>query len=193
MTAPERTAIFAYASLVDPLSAAATLGRPVLEVLPATLRGWRRRWSLVRDNLHSEKSFARLDDDSLPSWFLALNIEPAEEASLVNGALIELASAAELARLDLRETRYDRVDVTDGIDGSGWDRVFAYMAKPEHTALQPPPGAVVMGTYIDVVEHAFDALGELSRYRATTPDPPAERIAAKLVRDYIAPGNPREW
>lgn len=193
MAPAERIAVFAYASLVDPLSAAATLDRPVPEIEPATVRGRRRRWSLVRDNLHSEKSFARLDDGSLPRWFLALNIEPGDEGDVVNGGLIELASTAELARLDLRENRYDRIEVTGSVDATGYDRVFAYTAKPEHTALDPPPGAVVMGTYIDAVERAFDALGQLELYLETTPPPPAERIEAKLVKDEIAPGNPREW
>ncbi len=193
MAPTERIAVFAYASLVDPLSAAATLDRPVSEIEPATVHGWRRRWSLVRDNLHSEKSFARLDDGSLPRWFLALNIEPGVEGEVVNGGLIELASADELARLDGRENRYDRVEVTGSVDAAVDDHVFAYTAKPEHTALEPPTGAVVMGTYIDAVERAFEALGQLELYLETTPPPPAERIAAKLVTDEIAPGNPREW
>ena len=39
-----RTALFAYGSLVDPVSAALTLGRGVEEVWAARLAGYRRRF-----------------------------------------------------------------------------------------------------------------------------------------------------
>lgn len=189
-----RNAVFAYASLVDPLSAAATLDRPVPRIEAAVLRGWRRRWSLLRDNLNCEKTFARLDDGSRPRWILALNIEPAEEQQVVNGALIEIASAEELARLDVRERRYDRVDVSGGVDSAlAFDHVFAYVAKDANTALEPPRDAVVIGAYADAVERAFDALGQLERYREATPAPPVEVIEARLTWDEIIPGNPRAW
>ena len=190
----ERIAVFGYASLVDPASAAATLGRPVAAVEPATLRGFRRRWSLLRDNLSSEKTFERLDDGPLPRWILGLNLEPGAGEDAVNGVLIGLDSAEELARLDLRELRYDRIEVGGGLlEPAGCDRVFAYRAKPENSAAEPPEGAVVMKTYLAAVEAAFDSLGELGRYRETTPPPPVETIEARLVRDRIPPGNPRSW
>ena len=62
----------------------------------------------------SEKTFARADG-SLPRFCLGLNLEPDAGAAAPNGVLIELTEA-ELDRLDLREMRYQRVDVTDQIE-----------------------------------------------------------------------------
>src|SRR3954454_4407971 len=109
-----RTAVFAYGSLVDPASAGRTLGRELAAPLPARLEGWSRRWTLLRDNLRSEKTFTIDPGGEVPPWVLGLNIEAhGSHEDGPNGALIEL-SAAELDRLDLREIRYDRIDVTAG-------------------------------------------------------------------------------
>jgi hypothetical protein len=189
-------ALFAYASLVDPASAYETLGRRV-EPVPARLRGWRRRWSVARDNLASEKTFARADDGSLPAFCLGLNLEAADGgADGPNGALIRLREA-ELERLDLRELRYDRIDVSGFLGGlpAAIDRVFAYAAKPDHLAPAPPPGAVILSSYASAVEAAFAALGDgqLQLYRRTTAPPPVPVIDGVLVEDRIPPGNPRAW
>jgi hypothetical protein len=100
MSAASRIAVFAYGSLVDPASAALTLGRPVPGSSPASLPGWRRRWSVVRDNLGCEKTFARASDGTKPRWILGLNIEQVARegnAAALNGALIEV-SESELER-----------------------------------------------------------------------------------------------
>lgn len=191
-----RLAQFAYGSLVSPESASATLDRQFPAPIPARLPGWRRRWSLFRDNLAVEKTFARRDDGTVPQHVLGLNIEPSEiDSEAPNGALLEL-SEDELLRLDVREMRYDRVEVTEAVETSaGFDRVFAYRAKRAQFAPRPPPGAVVIAAYVERVEAAFAALGEkqLRLYRETTAPPPVEVIEAELVRDRIPPGNPREW
>lgn len=190
-----RLAVFGYGSLASPESAAETLGRPV-DAIPARLRGWRRRWTVCRDNLASEKTFA-LADGSVPPYVLGLNLEPEEDCT-ANGVLIELTES-EADRLDLREVRYDRVDVTGAAASAegatpGYT-VITYVAKPERYAPSPPAGAVVMATYLSTVEAAFAALGdgELERFRATTDAPPVDAIEATLVRDAIPPGNPRRW
>jgi hypothetical protein len=192
-----RIAVFAYGSLVDPVSAGRTLGRRMPAPRPTRLSGWERRWTIVRDNLRSEKTFAIEPGGEIPRWVLGLNIEPRDGTGGEdpNGALLEL-SAAELERLDLREMRYDRVDVSDSVSGAeGFDQVVCYTAKPAHRAPEPPPGAVVFATYIRAVEAAFAALGdgELAAYLQTTPVPPAELVEPVLVRDRIPPGNPRAW
>jgi hypothetical protein len=187
-----RLALFAYGSLVSADSASATLERPVPAPVPARLPGWRRRWSQVRDNLTVEKTFARRDNGEVPRHVLGLTIEPSgEERRAPNGALLEL-SEEELLRLDVRELRYDRLEVGPI---AGFDRVFAYRAKPAQRAPQPPPGAVVIAAYVARVEAAFAALGDdqLRLYRETTGPPPVEVIDAVLVRDRIPPGNPRHW
>jgi hypothetical protein len=193
-----RIGVFAYGSLVSPPSAAGTIGRELRVHGPARLDGWRRRWTIVRDNLSAEKVFAIEPGGRLPRWIIGLSIDPEEEGDrgeAPNGVLLEVGEA-ELNRLDLREMRYDRVDVTDCFDGSeGFDLVVAYRAKPEHRAPSPPPGAVVLAPYLRAVEGAFAALGdgELEAYRRSTPAPPVEAVEAVLVEDRIPPGNPRAW
>src|SRR3954470_16842026 len=192
-----RTAVFAYGSLVDPASAGRTLGRELAAPQPARLEGWSRRWTLLRDNLRSEKTFAIDPGGEVPRWVLGLNIEAQQgsDEDGPNGALIEL-SEAELDRLDLREIRYDRIEVTGSVSGAdGFDRVVSYTAKPSHHAAEPPEGAVVFGTYVRAVEAAFAALGDgqLDHYLQTTPIPPVRLVEPLLVRDEIPPGNPRAW
>jgi cation transport regulator ChaC len=191
-----RIAIFAYGSLVDPRSAAETIGREV-ELTPARLCGWRRRWSQVRDNLRAEKTFAIEPGDELPPWILGLNIEPdpnGAEADGPNGALLEVTES-ELAALDRRELRYDRVEVTIPSQADRFAKIFAYTAKPAHFAPRPPAGAAIVATYARTVERAFESLGTtgLERFHATTGPPPVEPVEAILIHGRIPPGNPRDW
>lgn len=193
-----RTAVFGYGSLVDAASASRTLGRPVERVWPARLTGHRRRFSQARDNLRSEKTFARADDGSIPRWILGMNLERAEgEPAPPNGALIEITDD-ELARLDVREIRYDRVEVGELVEAAtapGFDSVVTYVAKPANLAAEPPPGAVILRSYAEAVEAAFAGLGpgELREYRRTTLPYPVELVDGELVHDEIPEGNPREW
>lgn len=186
--------VFGYGSLVAAESVRLTLGREV-EMLPADLGGWKRRFSQARDNLTCEKTF-ELADGSRPEWILGLNLERgADDAGPVNGAVIEL-NEQELARLAIREIRYDAVDVTAEVGGNGLpDRVWTFTAKTGHFAPEPPTGAVILATYARAVEEAFGALSEegLETYRATTGPYPVERVGASLVRDEIPSGNPTRW
>jgi cation transport regulator ChaC len=187
--------LFGYGSLVLPESASMTLGREVGVMRPARLSGWKRRFSQGRDNLTCEKTF-ECADARRPEWILGLNLEEGEdEAGPVNGVVIEL-SEAELDRLDIREIRYDRVEVNDLVEGSGLpERIVAYTAKEAHFAPDPPEDAVILATYAAAVEQGFSQLGsgELEHYRATTLPYPAERVEATLVIDRIPEGNPRAW
>jgi cation transport regulator ChaC len=190
-------AVFGYGSLVSAESAAVTLGRPEpVPLRPARMRGWRRRWSQARDNHRAEKTFA-LPDGSLPDYCMGLNVERGEDpAGPVNGVLIELTEA-ELDRLDIREIRYDRVDVTELIEADGPlpERVITYTAKATNFAPEAPPGTIILATYAATVESAFETLGagELELYHATTGPHPVECVEATLVRDQIPSGNPRAW
>ena len=101
---------------------------------PAELAGWRRRWSQARDNRRCEKTFARDGDGWIPDYVLGLNVErTGNPRDVVNGLLITL-TPDELDRLDVRELRYDRVDVSAEIlpraTAGGYERVFTYEAKP---------------------------------------------------------------
>ena len=193
-----RLAVFGYGSLVSRASVAETLGHDGAPPVPARLAGWRRRWSLVRDNARAEKGFEPIEGDSF-DFCLGLNLERAPdgpEDSWPNGALIEL-TAAELDRLDLRELRYDRVEVTGDVrcEEHGFDAVFTYTAKPENFAAEPPPRAVVLASYLRACEAAFEELGpdELVAFGRTTPPAPVPVVEGRLVRDEVPEGNPRAW
>jgi hypothetical protein len=191
-----RLAVFAYGSLASLASAERTLGRPIERAGLARLPGWRRRWSQARDNLGSEKTFARADGTT-PPFCLGLNVERGAGGGGPNGALLEV-TAEELDRLAMREIRYDRIDVTGEIASEARppvDRVFTFTAKPENLAPSPPEGAVILAPYARVVEAAFESLGEgqLDLFHRTTDPVPVEVIEAVLVRDRIPAGNPRDW
>jgi hypothetical protein len=193
-----RLAVFGYATLVSVESAAQTLGRPVEFAAVARLAGWSRGWTLGREQAASEKTFARLDG-SVPTYCLGLNIDRDESAAAPNGVLIELTET-EFERLDLREIRYQREDVTEAIevtsgDAQGLDRIYAYRARPERHHPTPPDDAIIVATYPATIEAAFAALGpeELAVYRETTAVPPVEVAQATLVADAIPEGNPRAW
>jgi len=188
------TAVFGYGSLAHVPSLSLTLGREPAGMALARLPGWRRRWSVFRDNRKAEKTFARLPGGEIPPFILGLNVEPSTPSDAgPNGVLIEV-SDAELTRIDLREMRYDRVDVTDLIP-SRFERVITYAAKAGHYAPVPPAGAVIIGRYAGAVEKAFRLLGDeqLALYRETTGPLPVEAIDAELIDDEIPPGNPRGW
>jgi len=190
-------AVFAYGSLVSRPSAAITLGREDVDLHPATLTGWRRSFTLIRDNRTCEKTFARRDDDSIPDHVLALNLDAGGSADTVNGALLRVTDD-ELVRIDRREVRYRRIDVSPAIaggDAAASGPVFTYVARPEHHAPVPPAGAVVIAAYERTVEDAFTGLGpgQFDHYLETTERGTAERIEAYLVRDEIPAGNPRRW
>lgn len=196
-----RLAVFGYGSLVSPESAAQSLGRPAEAAAIMRLVGWRRRWTTFRDNRSAEKMFA-LADRTLPPYVVGLNLERDPACEGANGVLIEV-TVAEADRLDLRELRYDRVEVTadvrplaaGGESPPPFECVIAYTAKPHHHAPEPPPGAIAIAQYVRTVEAAFAQLGpeHLALYRETTDPPPAEPVEATLVRDQIPEGNPREW
>jgi cation transport regulator ChaC len=194
--APSPTALFAYGSLVSAASAEVTLGRPVEHAAVARLSGWRRRWSQLRDNRATEKTFADAASGVVPPHCLGLNLEPGGSGEDPNGALIEV-SPAELERLTAREIRYDPLDVTDAIgeDAPAYARVVTFVAKPSNFAPVPPPDAVVLAPYLRAVEAAFGSIGadQLELFWETTGPVPVEVIEAVLVHDEIPPGNPRDW
>jgi cation transport regulator ChaC len=200
----QRLGVFAYGSLVDPASAASTLGRPVEAIHPTWLHGWRRRFSTVRDNRRAEKRFAREADGWVPATVLLLNVEqvpdrdhhdPAWTARdcAVNGAVVDVTEG-ELTLLDHRELRYDRVEVTGSVPVPH-DRVFAYTARREHLAVHPPGGCVVLASYARAVEAAFAGLGahHLDSYRRGTLPYPAPVMEGRLVEGAVRAGNPHRW
>ena len=194
----ERLAVFGYGSLVSRASIAETLGHEAPAPVSARLAGWRRRWSIYRRNTAHEKVFERVDGEPF-EHVVGLNIERAPDAiedEWPNGALIAL-TAEELQRLDLREVRYDRVEVTAEVsaDDHGFDRVYAFTAKAGHFAAETPPDAIVIASYVEACRVAFDELGPgaWELFEATTGESPAPVVDVRLVADSIPEGNPRAW
>ena len=116
MSAP-RQFVFGYGSLV------AELARGQV----ATLRGHRRVWGVAMDNrrdLPGYKSYRLRADGSRPQVYVAfVDVEPAAGHS-VTGVCVP-AGEVELRELDRRERNYDRVEVTDLVEGAR-GRVWAY-------------------------------------------------------------------
>ena len=94
----------------------------------ARLRGWRRVWGVAMDNsvdIPGYKSYSLRSDGSRPAVFVAfLDIEP-DPTATVTGVCMPV-DAADLRALDDRERSYDRVDITEQIEGSPPGRVWAY-------------------------------------------------------------------
>ncbi len=190
--------MFGYGSLVSRASIAETLGHEAPAPVPAQLAGWRRRWSIYRVNTAHEKVFERVDGEPF-EHIVGLNIQrapDAAEAEWPNGALIELTQE-ELERLERREVRYDRIEVTEGVvaDGAAFDRVYAFTAKEGHFAEETPPDSIIVASYVRACEAAFSELGPdgWERFMATTGEFPAPVVDARLVVDEIPEGNPRAW
>ena len=107
-----RSASSATARSCSPRAPAMTLGRPVAEARPAQLRELApplvpgARQPDLREDLRAAPA------DAGPSGSWGSTSSDGEDAGgPVNGVVIELTEA-ELDRLDLREIRYDRADVT---------------------------------------------------------------------------------
>ena len=178
--------VFGYGSLVSPVSFGHTLGReltPGDDFFEAELNGYGRRW-----NYGTDHRFTAVGPDGVErsDWmFIALGlIEAAGETA--NG-VVGWVDDTELAALDLRERRYDRVDVTElttlapGVAAAssrmGDAPIVTYVPRTEsidsYTAARDAGIAAITARYWDLVDMAFSDLGpdRRERYHATTPDP----------------------
>jgi len=174
--------VFGYGSLVSPVSLGSTIGRlPVRggDFLAAELRGWERRWNY--GHLISPERYTGGEVSSIDT-VVALGIVPAPSA-VMNGVIASV-SDSELARLDKRERRYERVDVTDAVElleGNAAefeiDAVITYVPADEPVAEyvdgRDRGRAGIEVRYWDLVNTAFDELlpGAGARFRASTPEP----------------------
>ena len=175
--------IFGYGSLVSPVSFGHTLGRelaPGVDFFEAELPGFGRRW-----NYGTGVTFTAVGPDGVErsDWtFIALGLVRADDES-TNG-VIGWVDEAELVALDRRESRYDRIDITDlvsfapeastVVDG-GTVATYVPRAEPiaDFEAAKARGVAAITTRYRDLVDDAFADLGidRRDRYRATTPDP----------------------
>jgi len=134
-------------------------------VLPARLRGHRRVWGVAMDNtvdIAGYKSYRSSVDGTRPAVFVAfLDIVP--DASATTGGALIAVDGALLHTLDARERNYDRVDVTEHVDGAPRGTVWAYRGSAEGRARlargRQDGTAVVAVDYIEGVRAAFAVLG----------------------------------
>lgn len=187
--------IFGYGSLVSPASFGRTLGRELrfaADVFEATITGFGRRWNYATAFGFSA---ARAPGAPVTDWTaVALGLEHAE-AETTNGVVVWVDDR-ELAELDRRERRYDRVEVGDRCvlqDGSTLSGpIETYVPHPvavaDYEAARDRGAAAVTRHYWELVDAAFGALGDdrRERYLATTPPPdipivtvPPEQIPAR--------------
>ena len=145
--------VFAYASLVGAAPDPAV----------ARLHGARRELGVAMDNavdLPGYKYYVRADDGSRPAVFVAF-ADLVEAPTTVNGVLLR---APDLSPLDARERNYDRVDISDRIEGAPpGARVWAYVgsaAGRERCRRGRDAGTLVVArAYVEAVQAGFRALG----------------------------------
>jgi cation transport regulator ChaC len=167
------TYVFAYGSLLNPTSAARTLGRPVTlnDYVPAKLVGWSRNWALL--------DRVRLTDDSREVDALFLDLIADASTDCV-GALLRV-TPEELTALAQRERNYSKVDVSSEIEvvhgrrfvegGRRHTRVVTFVSRPEHRA-----GAAqghVLANYVALLDAAAGAQGRWLHDEFSRARPPA--------------------
>lgn len=149
--------VFGYGSLVaDDVARGATIAR---------LPGFRRTFGVAMDNREEIPGYKAYVEPggSRPAVLVAfLDLEP-DPGVTVNGTL-RAVTDAELDALDQRERNYERVDVTDAVEGaSDGGPVYAYMGSPAGRARlergRAEDRAVVPHAYLELVRAAFAELG----------------------------------
>lgn len=205
--------IFGYGSLVNVEHLQAYLGRPLVagkDFIFCGLQNFRRCWTAAMDNRlntpgykyyvekpkrHSQTNHQVQDTNYRPNGFVTfLNIRPCVGAT-ITGILFEVSNQ-ELERLDQRERNYRKLDVTDMMDTSVADHVYAYigLAESEQRYQQGllTKSAMISKDYYDLVYSAYQSLGPeaLADYIKTTDMPaiPIVELAKRQVPEN--PGTP---
>lgn len=158
--------VFAYGSLLNPVSALRTLPRASVDgFVPARLAGAARALSVAfrNDGTHADKQY--LDEQGArPPVVLFWGLD-ATAGATANGVCIPVDEPSLEALVD-RERRYDLVDVSHRVEayaGHAIDRpVHAFIGKPEHRHPARAAG-VVPRAYLD------DTLAGVAHWDARTP------------------------
>jgi cation transport regulator ChaC len=169
--------VFGYGSLTMPESVAVTLNRPVGRdaMIPAELSGWRRSWNVGSDrNSHPERTIYNPDGSVFDGVMAALGLVRETADVQCNGAVFSV-SREDLARLDVRERNYHRIDVSHLVtyDGKPDDcTVFVYVPRAEAVerlehALKTPAlrPAAIRRSYLEQTRAGFSLLGEPELHR----------------------------
>lgn len=187
---PARSYVFGYGSLVSRDSLALYLDGDRLNdnhVKFGCLRGFRRTWDVAMDNRKDVPGYKVFFDaesgDRIDGFVTFLNIRR-NPASEVNGVFFPVDPET-LARIDLRERNYDRIDVTEACDLDVEGKVWAYIGSEDGVGRYrdgvESGKSVIERQYFDHVIEAFRAVGEdaLARYVATTDEP---QVPLRMLR-----------
>ncbi len=187
----DRTWVFGYGSLVSRSSIAGTIGREVdtdEDFAAARLRGFGRRWNYGSRRRRGTWSGPHGLVESGVVVCLGIVASASEQC---NGAVVRVDDD-ELARLDVRESDYDRVDVSDvvSVDHSHVSgRIVTYVPRPSaierYLTATATGRAAVERRYHGLVEAAFRELGQLhlDEYQSSTPVPEVPVLDVRILRE----------
>lgn len=188
--------VFGYGSLMNPDSAARTLGRkPRMSV--ARLYGYRTAWNVasrVKEGKNLGRIALRADGVEFDGLIVPLGLEQGQ--GYTTTGTVFAVSARELALLDEREVNYTREPITDklrwlsGVKPRGEYLVYTYVPKQE--AIETLQAArlrglepVVVQSYLKVIEAAVER--HRSQYAIEVPVPEWSVTALSFVTsDTIA-------
>lgn len=168
-----KVGLVGYGSLTSKESMEVTLGRPYkgpFEIIH--LNDYQRRWNLLAPN--PGFVYCIIQPDTIqPEAGVFLNIE--ERPGNALNACLFVIEESDLPGFDLRERRYQRIDVSNQIEEYTivGGAVFAYIGLPEFTQepeINNPTKHFISQNYLNTIEDAFSSLGEEfeSEFIATT-------------------------
>jgi len=129
-----KVGVFSYGSLMLKQEIERTLGRVLSEndIFPATLKGFKRDWSAIRENTASTYKWLIDRETGIPPQFIAYLNLAEDEGSAVIGVVFWIEED-ELKCLDRRELGYNRLEV-NVFDQTGKvisENVFTYIDQTE--------------------------------------------------------------
>lgn len=138
--------VVGYGSLMDPASVSAALGRAVSpdELIPVTLNGFKRSWSI------GEEVRIGASERSTTAAFLDLIREPGSKTR----AVMFQASSSEVQRLVVRERNYNKQDVSGDVRLTGGQSLhsnavaWCFLGKEEHRLGTPAANVVILESYL---------------------------------------------
>lgn len=211
--------IFGYGSLVNVEHLQTYLGRslvPGQDFIFCGLRNFRRCWTAAMDNRlntpgykyyvekpthsgrenHQAQENPSQNKDYRPNGFVTfLNIRPCSKTT-ITGIVFEVSNQ-ELKHLDQRERNYRKLDITDMMDTSLSEQVYAYMGLEESEQRYQQglltKSAMISKDYYDLVYNAYESLGPqaLADYLKTTDTPaiPIVELEKRQVPEHPAMGH----
>lgn len=140
--------LFGYGSLINPKSIQRTLGREIKVeyLIEAMIYNYVRKWQVVDWVIIEEYNMEK----PIPAIFLDM---VRQSGAMTNGILIPIFEN-ELDKMDKRERKYDRVNVSNLIEPRISEYIFTYIGKKEHTT--PPKESCVLLEYEKIIEEGFN-------------------------------------